>query len=69
MIQLDLFKTEQECELEELRKEVIRLRVSTDKVRKGMYARLNNIEKMYVEVCNEFEQWKKVLCSKKLEHF
>lgn len=40
-IQLDFFKTQDQCEIDALRLQNIALKNSLDKVRKGTYARLN----------------------------
>jgi len=40
-IQLDLFKTQEQCEIDTLRIELAKVKGSLDKVRKGTYARLN----------------------------
>lgn len=49
-VQLDFFKTEQECEIDSLRIEVAALRESTTKVRKGMYAKLGDHAKRLAEL-------------------
>ena len=45
MIQLDIFKTQEECEIEMLRKTVEEVRISSDEVRRGTYARLGELTK------------------------
>lgn len=44
-IQLEFFKTPEQCELETLQKAYQDLKTSTDKVRRGMYARLGELTK------------------------
>ncbi len=49
-IQLDLFKTAEECEIEALYRAVEKVRVSSDKVRRGTYAEINALRKRIVEL-------------------
>lgn len=65
LVQLDFFQTEEESKIVALRKEVKRLQKSLDKVRKGTYARLCQLEKQQVEIIEEFESWKKTICQGK----
>jgi len=44
-IQLEFFKTEQECEMDALRHALEQVRKSSEKVRKGTYAKLNELTK------------------------
>jgi len=48
-IQYNFFETKEEAELAELRKYVSEVRSSNDKVRKGLFARHNELCKMYVD--------------------
>ncbi len=61
-IQLDFFKTEEECELDSLRKSIESIRVSSDKVRRGTYARLNIVSKECAELKADLEIIKMHLC-------
>lgn len=58
MYQLDFFKTEEEQMWEEIEK----VRKSSDKVRKGIYARHAELAKMYMELQNEFQNLKRAMC-------
>lgn len=49
-IQLDLFKTEEECEIEALRHAIERIRMSSEKVRKGTYCEINGLKKRVLEL-------------------
>ena len=49
-IQLDLFKSAQECEIDALRHAIEKIRVSSDKVRKGTYCEINQLRKRVVEL-------------------
>ena len=49
-IQLDLFKTAQECEIEALHRAVEKHRASGEKVRKGTYAEINALKKRVLEL-------------------
>ncbi len=42
-IQLEFFKTEAECEMDALRHALEQVRKSSEKVRKGTYAKLNEL--------------------------
>ncbi len=44
-IQLDLFRSDEESEIIELRKEIVAIRDSSTKVRKGTYARIGELTK------------------------
>ena len=49
-IQLDFFKTDEQCEIEALGLAVASIKLSSDKVRKGTYARINEIAKRQEEL-------------------
>jgi len=61
-IQYDLFKDEKEVEMDELKKEVLECRKSNDKVRKGLFARHNELAKMYLEIHNRMNIIEHNLC-------
>lgn len=50
MLQLDFFKTVEECEVDDLRKQLDETHRSLTAVRRGTYARLNEISKENVEL-------------------
>jgi hypothetical protein len=62
MFQLDLFKTEQECELDSMRKTIEEVRISSDKVRRGMYARLGELTKECYELRERLEIMERNIC-------
>ena len=62
-IQLDFFKTEEECELETLRRLCEDVKKSTDKVRKGTYARINEIRKECEDLRIRLEIMERNICS------
>ena len=63
-IQYDFFKTEEECLIEALEKEIAAVRVSSDKVRRGMYAKLSELTKKNLDLTERLEIIERNLCSK-----
>lgn len=63
-VQYDLFRSRQECELEALRNEIAKVRVSSDKVRRGTYARLNEQKKLVDEMMSRMEIIERNICQK-----
>ena len=61
--QLNFFTRDSEAD--QLREELKRVRLSSDKVRKGLFARHNELAKMYLDMKEEFESWKKIICEGK----
>jgi hypothetical protein len=61
-LQYDFFKSPEQCEIEALRKEIEKVRISSDKVRRGIYARHGALEKKYDQLIWEFEQLKQAIC-------
>jgi hypothetical protein len=59
MIQLDFFQEYNETEI--LRQEVKQLKESQDKVRKKLFAEHGKLAKMYLEMYQEFEDWKAIV--------
>ncbi len=59
MIQLDLFREFDEHEA--LKEEVRQLKESQDKVRKKLFAEHGKLAKMYLQLHNEFEDWKMIV--------
>lgn len=57
--QLDLFKSPEICRLEAEIKEV---KKGSDRVRKGVFARLNRLQKMYDEINADHEVFKRAIC-------
>lgn len=50
MIQLDFFKTDEELIIEDIQNRVEAIKISSDKVRRGTYARLNEQGKKVLEL-------------------
>ncbi len=61
-IQYDFFEKEEETELKALQEAFDEVRKSTDKVRKGLFARHNELAKMYVDLHNRMEIIEKNIC-------
>ncbi len=65
-IQLDFFKTDHECEMDYLRQSVESYKISSDKVRRGTYARLNEVTKQNNELKDRLEIIERYICTGKL---
>ncbi len=63
MIQLDLFQ--EYSEDEELRREVKKLHESSEKVRRGIFARHNELSKLYLELNYRLEIIERNICQGK----
>ncbi len=63
--QLDFFKTKEQCLLEEMRNEFKRVAQSADKVRKGLFARNNEIAKAVFEISARLDILEKHICASK----
>ena len=61
-IQLDLFKTDQECDMDSLRRTVQEVKLSSDKVRKGTYARINEMSKECADLKGRLEIIERHIC-------
>ena len=62
LIQLDLFKTIQESEIDHLRMTIEEVKKSSDKVRRGIYAKLSEVTKQCNELNSRFEIMEKNIC-------
>lgn len=60
--QLDLFKTSEETRLETMEENIIKTSKSLDKVRKGTFARLNELEQMVKDLKERLEIMEKHIC-------
>ena len=49
-IQLDFFKTEEESEIEALRKEIASVKTSSDKVRRALFSRHGDLTKVVMDL-------------------
>lgn len=67
ILQLDFFKTASECEVDVLRKEFEDVKASASKVRKGIFARHNELAKMYVDVVNRLDILERNLCKQEMK--
>ena len=61
-IQLDFFKSDSECEIDALRLEMRAVKISTDKVRKSLYARNNELTKRMLELEDRLNHIERGLC-------
>ncbi len=61
-IQLDFFKTESESEMDALRLDLEKIRKSTDKVRKGTYAKINEYGKKTLDLELRLELLERNIC-------
>ncbi len=61
-LQLDFFKTESECEIESLRKEVSDLKKSQDKVRKKLFAENNEHKKIIDDLSDRLYLLERNIC-------
>lgn len=62
IIQLDFFKTEEQSEIEHLRKIVDDIKSSTDKVRKKLFAENGSLKKDMVELKSRLEIIEQNIC-------
>jgi len=62
IVQLDLFKSVEEAKQEELFNRVESIHQSTEKVRRGLFARHNELAKMYLELSQRLEYIERHIC-------
>ena len=62
LIQLDFFRSPEECEQIAMREQIARLKESQDKQRKAQFARIGEIKKEVIEMRHEFEMMKRNIC-------
>jgi len=60
--QLDFWKTEEESRLDSIVKNVEAVKQSSDKVRKGIYARHGELYKKYVDLEERFQILERNIC-------
>lgn len=65
IIQLDFFKTEEESEIEALRKEFNSVKSSSDRVRKGMFARHGELTKTVLDLQERLAIIERNICRSK----
>jgi len=63
VIQFDLFKSKEDSEIDSLKEELERVKISGDKVRKGTYAKLNELNKECLELKFRLDIIEKNICS------
>lgn len=63
-VQFDLFKTPEECRMDALECEIVDTKKSCDKVRKGLFARNNELKKRIDELEERFAILEKNLCTR-----
>jgi single-stranded DNA-specific DHH superfamily exonuclease len=69
MVQLDLFKTKEESTIEAVLKQYDELKKSTEKVRKGLFARHNELSKQYTDLSERFQILEKYICASEDKKF
>lgn len=66
-VQFDLFKTREECEIEALRLEITKIKLSTEKVRKKLFAENGTLVKRITQLEERLEIIERGLCTQKLQ--
>jgi len=61
-IQLDFFKSDEECEIDCLRKEVSALRLSQDKVRKKLFSENGSLKKDVLDLKERIAILERFIC-------
>jgi hypothetical protein len=61
-VQLDFWKSDEECEIDSLRLQVRGIHTSTEKVRKCLFARNNEIEKLVRDLSTRLEIIERNIC-------
>lgn len=61
-IQLDLFRSSEECEIIAMRAEIKRIEESTGKVRRGIYAKHGELAKRQMELESRMQVIERGLC-------
>lgn len=62
VLQLDLFISEEECEIQQLRKEVSQLKASQDRQRKALFARQGDLIKGQIDFKDRLEILERNIC-------
>lgn len=63
-MQYNLFK---ETETDRLRQEVLELRLAQANMRRGLFARHNELQRKYDQLCEEMSEYKNVVAGRKAE--
>lgn len=61
-VQFDLFKEDKESEFEELEKVILEVKKSSDKVRRGMFAKHGELVKMFLDIDERLKVIEKNIC-------
>jgi|BogFormECP04_OM1_1039644.scaffolds.fasta_scaffold09511_1 hypothetical protein len=67
LVQLDFFKTKEQCEIDTLRIELQAVKVSSDKVRKKLFAENGKLVKATVELRDRLDILERNICQGKNE--
>lgn len=62
MVQLDFFKTPEECERDYIRHSLEQVKKTTEKVRRGTYAKLNELERDSIDLRARLEIIERNIC-------
>lgn len=62
MLQLDFLRSLEECERDAIKDDIRKVKESTDKVRKGTYARINLLKQQYIDLAIRLEIIEKHIC-------
>ena len=62
MLQLDFFKSKEENEIDEMRRNLSQMHSSLDRIRKGLFARNGELVKQYMELVRRVEIIEKNIC-------
>lgn len=63
VVQYDFLKTKEESWKEEIEKNIISVKTSSDKVRRGMYAKLGDLQKKNMELEQRLSILEKYICT------
>lgn len=66
-IQLDFFKTHEQCEMDCMRRSIEDIRKSSDKVRRGTYANINELKKEVIELKSIVQIITQNICKEKYD--
>lgn len=61
-LQLEFFKSDEQCEIDSLRFEINEIRTSTHKVRKKLFQENGNLNKLIKDLCERMEIIERNLC-------
>lgn len=64
LVQYDFFKSRDESEQDSIKEQLQKIQESCDKVRKGLFARHNELSKMYLEISARMDILERYVCKK-----